>query len=242
MPRCTLCGFYSEEISSSIGVCVNCLRRDPYKALKHVKTVREKWREYIGLPKEPPRDGSVKCTLCVNECEISQGLVGYCGMIKNINDRLVPITDSFDVAYLHWYYDPLPTNCVADPVCPERKHYGYYNLAVFFAGCNLDCLFCQNIEHKYMVSQGVVHDKSKLYSVSELVEIAMKRRVACVCYFGGDPSSSIIYALKVSREILRRSKEENANKRICWETNGLENPNTIREMTKISLMKLFFSS
>ena len=89
--------------------------------------------------------------------------------------QVVPITGSFDVVYP--YYDPLPTNCVAEPVCPERRHYGYYNLAVFFAGCNLDCLFCQNIEHKYMISHGKVHERTHLHSVQELVEISARSRI-----------------------------------------------------------------
>ena len=36
MAKCELCGYESEEISESIGVCVNCLRRNPQKALEKV--------------------------------------------------------------------------------------------------------------------------------------------------------------------------------------------------------------
>ena len=35
--------------------------------------------------------------------------------------------------------------------------------------------------------------------------------------------------------IARKAREENMVKRICWETNGLENPLVMREMARISL-------
>jgi len=234
MRRCEICGLPSDEISSSIGVCVSCIRR-LNDALGRVRETRSSWRRYIGLPESPPRGGSVKCSLCVNECEIPPGGLGYCGIMRNSENRLTTITGDFNVAYMHYYYDPLPTNCVAEPVCPERRHYGYYNLAVFFAGCNLDCLFCQNIEHKYMISHGKVHERTHLHSVQELVDRAMRERVACVCYFGGDPAPHAIYAIKASRKILEESSRRGTRRRICWETNGLENINIMREMARISL-------
>ncbi|MCO6041414.1 radical SAM protein [Thermococcus alcaliphilus] len=233
--RCKICGYKSEEISESIGVCVNCLRENPEEALKISRESHRKWRRLIGLPPEVPREG-IQCLLCVNECKIPEGSSGYCGVMWNRKGKLVPITGSFDKAYLHWYLDPHPTNCVARPVCPEKEHRGFYNLAVFFAGCNLDCLFCQNIEHKYMIKNGSVDPfEGVVISSKELVDIAMRSRVSCVCYFGGDPTPHSPYAIKTSREILKRAEKVGAIKRICWETNGLENPKIIREMARISL-------
>ncbi len=235
MRKCKLCGYQSEEISESIGVCVNCLRENPEEALKISRESHRKWRRLIGLPTEVPRKG-IQCLLCVNECKIPEGSSGYCGIMWNRKGKLVPITGSFDKAYLHWYLDPHPTNCVARPVCPEKEHRGFYNLAVFFAGCNLDCLFCQNIEHKYMIKNGSIDPfEGVVMSSKELADIAMRSRVSCVCYFGGDPTPHSPYAIKASREILKRAEKVGAIKRICWETNGLENPNIMREMARISL-------
>ena len=236
MAKCELCGYESEEISESIGVCVNCLRRNPQKALEKVMKSHFKWRELINLPPLPPQEGELSCKICVNECKIPRDSSGYCGIIWNKGGRLTTITGSFNKAYLHWYLDPHPTNCVAEPVCPERKHHGFYNLAVFFAGCNLDCLFCQNVQHKYMIKDGKVDlQEGIVLSFSELSNVAMRSKVSCICYFGGDPTPHSIYALKVSREVLKRSKEGNVTKRICWETNGLENPKIMKEMAKLSL-------
>lgn len=222
--RCVLCGIESELISSSIRVCVNCLRDRPTEALKFVRNTRDRWRRSIDFPTSIPHGGK-KCFLCINECEIPIGGMGYCGILRNEGGRLVPVTKSFKEAYLRWYLDPHPTNCVALPVCPEKDHRGYYNLAVFFAGCNLDCLFCQNIDHKYMLFGEKLRDGEKM-SLEEFVRIADQRRISCVCYFGGDPLPWSTFTLKVSRK---------TKKRICWETNGLMNESVARQMASISL-------
>ena len=206
------------------------------------------WRKSIGLPVKPPKDpNGLKCPLCINECVIGEGNMGFCGVIVNRGGRLCNVAgDGYSI--LHWYLDPLPTNCVADPVCPastsrgfpkytlvDGPEYGYYNLAVFFAGCNLDCLFCQNIDHKYMIS-GYHRGSYRKYrtSIDELYRIALNSRVPCICYFGGDPTPNIIYAVKLSERIYEYSIENNVIKRICWETNGLVNPAIMKKMALLS--------
>jgi len=234
--RCELCGYESDEISDSIGVCVNCLRENPQKALKKGMQSHFEWRRLVNLPVFPPHEGGITCRICVNQCEIPENGSGYCGIIRNEGGRITTITGGFDKAYLHWYFDPHPTNCVAEPVCPEREHRGFHNLAVFFAGCNLDCLFCQNIHHKYMIKDGQVDSREGMViHFDELANVAMESRVSCICYFGGDPAPHSVYALRVSREVLKRSKEKGENRRICWETNGLENPGVMKEMAELSL-------
>ena len=246
MGTCSLCGDTGITISNSINVCVSCLRRDPDRALEIAKHVHHSYRIRLGLPPEPPRDSGLKCSLCVNECLIPVGGKGFCGVWTNKNGRLEPI-EGHGKGIVYWYYDSLPTNCVADPVCPARTcagypvyaarpgtEYGYYNLAVFFAGCSLDCVFCQNWDHKEMIASKS-YRLSMTRSVDELVDAALDPKVTCVCYFGGDPAPHMPYALAASRKMLLEARRRNAIKRICWETNGLENPKVLREATKLSL-------
>ena len=231
MGRCRACGFVSDEISEAIGLCVKCLRENPSLSLEAVKRIREEWRKSLNLPLYPPRSGNITCHMCVNECSIPEGDFGYCGIIKNEGGRFSTISGGFNRAYLHWYFDPLPTNCVAAPVCPERENYGFYNLAVFFAGCNLDCLFCQNIHHKYMIKDGKVRtNEGVILSDEELFKIAMDPRVVCVCFFGGDPIPHMAYTIKVARKIIRYSKK---GKRVCWETNGLMDTKITENVAKL---------
>ncbi|MEJ2366587.1 MAG: PEP/pyruvate-binding domain-containing protein [Deltaproteobacteria bacterium] len=41
------------------------------------------------------------------------------------------------------------TNCVADWVCAGHRQAGYHNLAVFYASCTINCLYCQNWHFRY---------------------------------------------------------------------------------------------
>ncbi len=224
MGICRLCGASGEGISSVIGVCVKCLRERPAEALPIAMASHR--RVDRGVP-----DRCVRCRLCVNECVICEGGRGFCLVMTVRDGKLVPVTGSFDYAVVDWYLDPHPTNCVATPVCPERESYGMYNLAVFFAGCSLDCIFCQNYEHLRMAEMTYPRK-----SVDDLVNAAMSRRdITCICYFGGDPTPHAVYAIRASRRILELAREKGVRKRICWETNGTANEKVFLEMLRLSL-------
>ena len=75
---------------------------------------------------------------------IGEGERGYCGLCTVEDGRLVRLAGSPERGLLHWYRDPLPTQCVANRVCGSGKTRGMHNLAVYYASCTLDCLFCQN--------------------------------------------------------------------------------------------------
>ncbi|UXD21862.1 radical SAM protein [Ignicoccus pacificus DSM 13166] len=215
------------KASKSIGLCYKCLKEGKRGSVDFHELMRLR----LGLPPKPPK-GGLRCGLCVNECEIPEGGIGYCGIWRNEGGRLRTSSKFFT------YLDPLPTNCVATPVCPAATsrgfpkytevpgpEVGYYNLAVFAYGCTLDCLFCQNWEHK-----------TDLFRVrerrwEELVEEAGREDVKCVCFFGGDPTPQSPYFIRASEEIL---KKYDGIKRICWETNGLENPSIMRKMAELS--------
>jgi len=247
MGRCVLCGRRHRLVSSWLGVCARCLRERPEEALGVVRARRRRWRLDHGLPPEPPRDGGVPCRLCVNECRIPVGGRGYCGVWVNRGGRLEPLAGHGRLIGFT-YLDPLPTNCVATPVCPAATsrgyprytdtpgpEYGYYNLAVFMGGCPLDCAFCQNPEHKSMVAWGRVGGRHVM-TIDGLVREALNPRVRCVCYFGGDPTPQAPMLVAASRRILEEARARGqAFKRICWETDGLENPAVMREMARVSL-------
>ncbi|WP_238375130.1 radical SAM protein [Vulcanisaeta thermophila] len=244
--RCLICG-RDGIITNSIGACVNCLRERPADALAIVRRFRAKWRLSVGLPIAPPREGDYHCHVCVNECSIPRGSRGFCGVWVN-DGKLRPLGGQGRLV-LMTYLDPLPTNCVATPVCPavgrgyprfsRYKHgeYGLFNLAVFMGGCDLDCLFCQNYEHKIWIAGGKVRGRLRSVGVEELVKEALNPEVPCICYFGGDPTPHTPMLIMASRRILTESERLGQGvKRICWETNGLVNPVIMREMARLSLV------
>jgi pyruvate formate lyase activating enzyme len=142
-------------------------------------------------------------------------------------------------AAVSWYYDPLPTNCVADWVCAggtgagypkwayqSGTEHGYLNLAVFYKACTFNCLFCQNWHYREHSTTNRTH------TADELAE-AITTNTSCICFFGGDPTCQMPHALAVSSQA--RKKNSQKILRICWETNGSMNPKLLDKMMDLSL-------
>jgi pyruvate formate lyase activating enzyme len=139
---------------------------------------------------------------------------------------------------VEFYYDPLPTNCVASWVCgegenspgtPKRGRWSFArgrkkNLAVFYNSCTFNCLFCQNW-----------HFRERSGSQMSAAELAAKvdEDTNCICYFGGDPTSQVLHAIKTSQ--IARRDSTNPAVRICWETNGSMDKRFLRTIAEISL-------
>ncbi len=119
--------------------------------------------------------------------------------------------------------DPLPTNCCAGGFCPGSRERDFYNLAVFFYGCNFDCIFCQNSSHKRIDSAPRIDEEN---FVNKAIE---NEKIFCICYFGGSPEPHLPFALKVSEKIL-----ESKSMRICWEWNGCGNEKLVRKAAELS--------
>jgi len=153
---------------------------------------------------------------------MAEGEAGYCGLRYNEGGTLKHLAGTPAKGLLQWYFDPLPTNCVADWVCEGHTRYGYKNLAVFYGACTFNCLFCQNWHYRQMSPRG------QGLSAAELAACA-DQRTFCVCYFGGDPTPQMAHALATSRLLAARGV------RICWETNGSMHPVLAEQMVELSL-------
>ncbi len=243
MGNCSICGAKSTIISTSLGVCLECIRTRPEEALVVSKKVHAKNRAIFGLPVEPPSDmDGLSCGVCENKCLIGAGKKGFCGLVKNVDGRLIRYGGTVEKGILDWYYDGLPTNCVSWWFCPgctgngypryahaPNAEYGYSNLAVFYGACSYDCLFCQNwhfrklsAEHKPVLSAKALAEK-------------VGEHVSCICYFGGDPSPQMPHSLEVSRLVLERARAEKSIMRICWETNGYINSRLAEKAARYAL-------
>jgi pyruvate formate lyase activating enzyme len=180
-------------------------------------------RAAFGLPVTPPRDAEgIQCRLCANECVIGEGGKGYCGLRTARLGRLIHLAGTPERGLLEWYRDPLPTNCVADWVCEGSRQQGRNNLAVFYASCTADCLFCQNWHFR------TLRPGKNFLSASRLAAAA-NAETFCVCYFGGDPASQMLHSLAASARLARRGV------RICWETNGTMHPKLLDAALRYSL-------
>ena len=112
--------------------------------------------------------------------------------------------------------------------CKPGAEIGYSNYAVFFYGCNFNCLFCQNSDHKNL-GQG------RLVGVEDFVgEVLEDKRYTCICYFGGSPEPQLPFAIKASKMVLE-GKGSKRIVRICFEWNGCGNPKLVREAAELAL-------
>lgn len=114
---CQHCGSESSLISQALGLCLDCIRHNFARVFPLIEQAHSAARSPFNLPGQPPKDEEgLKCQLCANECHIPPNSRGYCGLRTNREDRLVGATA--EKGNVSWYYDALPTNCVADWVCP----------------------------------------------------------------------------------------------------------------------------
>ncbi|MFQ5807784.1 MAG: radical SAM protein, partial [Phycisphaerae bacterium] len=156
MGECLVCRRQSREISRALSLCAACILADTRQARAQAAVAHAGARRQFRLPKHPPQTArGIACQRCVNACKINSGQIGYCGVRRNEEGRLSG--GDAQAGAVQWYYDPLPTNCVADWVCPasgpagypdftdtKNAEHGHSNLAVFYEACSFNCLFCQN--------------------------------------------------------------------------------------------------
>lgn len=218
---CPFCGSVGRPVSHALGACVECIRSSPGKVLPPILHLHAQSRREFGLPIAPPQEADgVICPLCQNECRIPPGGLGFCGLRTNREGKLVHLAGIPRRGLLHWYYDPLPTNCVADWVCPGNRQYGRKNLAVFYTACSFNCLFCQNWHFR--------ESSGRLAMSAEELAAQADPRTFCICFFGGDPTPQMPHALATARRLAKKV-------RICWETNGSMHPQILEEAVELSL-------
>jgi len=237
----TNCIFCQQErgLAEVLPVCASCLRSAPDKIEEIVQNAH-KWRSYLfELPETIPRtENGIKCKVCANECNIPLNEIGYCGLRSNHNGRLEQKV-SATKALMHYYLDPHITNCCGSYFCPggtgigypkwatkPRPEYGYSNLSVFFYGCSMDCLFCQNVSHK-KIAEGTVVELDDFLTVIE-----QNSKISCICYFGGSPEPQLPFTINLMENCEKRFP--NRLLRQCFEMNGQGNPSLMKKIGRLA--------
>jgi pyruvate formate lyase activating enzyme len=237
---CRICEKPSRFLSRAVDVCRSCIRDNPYDAIRVALENHAKVRRIFKLSEEIPKTQSgIPCNLCSNECKMGIDESGYCGLRKNEKGRLVSLVNPNKGLY-HAYLDPHVTNCCSAWFCPagtgagypkfslcKGPEIGYYNLAIFFYGCNFNCLFCQNWSHKDI-------DLAPSNSIDDLVERTLRNpKITCWCFFGGSPEPQLPFAIKASERVLELIPKDRIL-RICFEWNGCGHPSLVRKAAELA--------
>ncbi len=235
--RCALCNHRSPLVSSYLQLCARCIRQRPGDARPLIEAAHARARQEFAMAPviDHPETGR-RCALCANNCVVGEGGLGHCGLRTVRGGRLVHLGGTPGRGLLHWYRDPLPTNCVAMEVCAGRGRPGFHNLAVFYGSCTLNCLFCQNWHFRDLLpSAAEIGPDSPADSLQrrwigadELAATA-NPRTFCVCYFGGDPASQMPHALASAAQLAGKGIT------VCWETNGTANRRLMDKAVALSL-------
>ncbi|MFX0098507.1 MAG: radical SAM protein [Candidatus Hodarchaeota archaeon] len=242
MGTCTFCGKTHPLISGYLQTCKDCLERvDPEILRPWLKETHLKARKntdlgaFIPTSEEKPR-----CNLCSNNCSLAGDKKGFCGLHAMEGGKIKHLATTSS-AFVRPYLDANPTNCCMAWTCPVSPGFGFprykekegietgtYNYAVFFKGCNFNCLFCQNPDHQNL------RPRDRM-SLDDFIEPVLKNsKISCVCYFGGSPEPHLPFCIQASKKILEKIAE-NRVMRICWEWNGSGNPLLVKKCAKIAL-------
>ncbi len=157
-------------------------------------------------------DDKVHCYLCARHCRIPEGVIGFCGVRRNIGGKLYALN-----------YGRLVAMNV-DPI--EKKplmHYkpGSWVMSIATAGCNFACQFCQN----YDISQ-----RKKIMEPYIPPEFVVKETIRLkahgISYTYNEPTVFVEYALDVMR-LAHKNGLFNT-----WVTNGYMTTEALEVITK----------
>lgn len=164
---------------------------------------------------EAAGDGRVQCTLCPRGCRVSDGQRGYCGVRENRGGTYYTLIYGRPCTYHN------------DPV--EKKplfHYlpGTKAFSVATAGCNIECVFCQN----WNISQALPEELTAFDLPPEkVVEAAKAAGSAMIAHTYNEPTVTYEYMIDCAR------KGREAGIPAVMISNGFIREGPMRELSKV---------
>lgn len=140
----------------------------------------------------------MKCNVCPRGCNIDRtNNTGFCGMMDKIAIRKVMI---------HKHEEPILTT---------EKESG--SGAIFFAGCNLKCVYCQNYDVSHS-STGLEITPSQLADLFKQLEL------------NGAGNIDLVSPTHYTNQIIEALKIYKPKVPVVWNTGGYESPETIKKL------------
>ena len=143
------------------------------------------------------------CNICPRNCNVNRSTIaGFCGQSNKIFISKV---------MLHKYEEP----CISGEQSCTRSDAG--SGAIFFSGCNLKCIYCQNHE----ISQAAL---GKEVSIDGLVNIFKQLESA------GALNINLVTPTHYTKQIIESLKIYKPQIPIIWNSSGYEKPEIIKSL------------
>jgi len=154
---------------------------------------------------EKLKDNKVQCLACHNQCLISNGKTGICGVRQNINGDL----------HLLVYGKAISVNI--DPI--EKKplfHFlpGQKAFSLGTVGCNFACDFCQNWEISQIPRNLDLIHTGEEWEPKKIVKYCKDNKIPIIAYTYNEPTVWIEYAL----DTMKLAQKEGIKN--IWVSNG----------------------
>lgn len=160
-------------------------------------------------------NNAVQCTLCPRECVVQEGERGWCRVRENQGGEYVTLA----------YGNPCAVN--VDPI--EKKPLfhmlpGTQSFSIATAGCNLECLFCQNWE----ISQ-TRPDETMNFSMtpSMVADLALQYDCPTIASTYVEPTIFMEYMIDVGRAARERGVRK------IMHSNGFVNPEPLDDLCRV---------
>jgi len=155
-------------------------------------------------------DKKIKCVLCPQSCQISEGKTGFCHTRQNIDGKLYSLN-----------YGQI-TSIALDPI--EKKPLYHYRpresiLSIGTKGCNLKCGFCQN----WSISQDIDTPTQRV-TCEEIIKKARDCHSFGIAYTYNEPLIWYEFVLDTAK----LAKKEGLKNVLV--TNGFVNPEPLKDI------------
>ena len=145
------------------------------------------------------------CNICPRKCNVNRNTTrGFCG---------APNVAVVSKIMVHNYEEPIISNIFEDKSTSGKKGCG----AIFFSGCNLKCIYCQNYEIS-SVCKGKTLTSAELASEIKKLE---EKNVACI---------DLITPTHFVKQIIEALNIYKPKIPVVYNTSGYETPETIKAL------------
>ena len=154
----------------------------------------------------------IQCKLCPKFCIIKENDIGFCGVRKNIDNKLISLVYGKAAAI---NIDPIEKKPLYH-FLPSEKVFSFGTV-----GCNLNCTFCQNWEISQPDSVW-----GKNLSPKQIVDLSLKNKIKIIAATYNEPTIFFEYMI----DVFKISKEKGFFNVVV--SNGFINEEPLKELIK----------